>query len=123
MTKDLKDILDKEITDALDSNDEGRIFRCTARYIQAIGDCQYKTSDRVKNIKTMCENTQIDVKQLRDEITPMKESHEQFQSIITEKNIIKKWFKYVKWAIIAVVGIVGWEGVHQIIDILQKVSM
>ena len=50
MTKELKDTLDDEIKDALESGDEARINRCTARYVRAIGDCNYKTADRVKSL-------------------------------------------------------------------------
>jgi hypothetical protein len=50
MTKELKETLDEEIKEALESGDEGRINRCTARYVRAIGDCNYKTSDRVKSL-------------------------------------------------------------------------
>lgn len=122
MTHELKMILDKEISDALESNDEGRINRCTARYIQAIGDCQQKTSDRVKSIKSTTERNEQAISEIKTELSPLKSSCDQFQSIMLEKKIVCKWLKWLKWLGTAVVGIIGYEGVHYIIDIIQKVN-
>ena len=75
MTEELKSVLDKEIKDAMESHDEARLRRCMARYIMAIGDCQYKTSNRVKSVKSTIEGVQEDVGHIKEEIIPMKESH------------------------------------------------
>lgn len=74
MTQELKMILDKEISDALESNDEGRINRCTARYIQAIGDCQQKTSDRVKATVKTVDSINRDISEIKTTLIPIEVS-------------------------------------------------
>lgn len=122
MTQELQETLDKEIDDAVESNDEGRIRRCTARYVKAIGDCQKKSSDRIKAIVASVNTIETNVVKLSTEIAPMKKSHEQFQEMMIEKRAMFKLLKWLKWIAAAVVGVIGWEGIHQIVDIMQKVS-
>ena len=120
MTKELKETLDDEIKDALESGDEARINRCTARYIRAIGDCNYKTSDRVKTLVNEVNNIGNTIKTLSSDLEPMKKSHNKFQAMLTEKTIVCKWFGFGKKILLAIVAIGGWELVHTIIDMIQK---
>ena len=80
MTKELKETLDDEIKDALESGDEARINRCTARYVRAIGDCNYKTSDRVKTLVTEINTIGSTIKTLSQDLEPMKKSHNKFKN-------------------------------------------
>ena len=116
MTQELQETLDKEIDEAIASNDDARIRRCTARYVKAIGDCQKKSSDRIKTIVQS-------VSTIETSIEPMKESHKQFQEMLVEKKAMIKIFKWLKWFLAGVIGVIGWEGLHQIIDIMSKVSI
>lgn len=120
MTKELKETLDDEIKDALESGDEARINRCTARYVRAIGDCNYKTSDRVKTLVNEVNNIGNTIKTLSNDLEPMKKSHNKFQAMLNEKTIVCKWLGFGKKIFLAIVAIGGWELVHTIIDMIQK---
>lgn len=92
MTEEQKNILDEEIESAMESRDEDRLRRVMARYIMAIGDCQYKSGDRLKSVKATAESTQADVRHIKEEIKPMKKSHEQYQAELQQR-------KGAAWAI------------------------
>lgn len=92
MTIEQKEMLDEEIETAMNSHDEDRLRRVMARYIMAIGDCQYKTSNRMKSVKETTETVQVDVKHIKEEIKPMKKSHEQYQAELQQR-------KGAAWAI------------------------
>lgn len=118
MTQELKTILDKELSDALESNDEGRINRCTARYIQAIGDCQQKTSDRVKATVKSVDSINKDISAIKTTLIPMEKSQKRFEELLFEKKIVKKWFHWLKWVLTVVVSIAGYEGVTTLLKII-----
>lgn len=122
MTKELKETLDEEIKDALESGDEARINRCTARYVRAIGDCNYKTSDRVKGLVSNIDAISTNLEKLSTDLEPMKKSHQKFQSMLNEKTIVCKWLGIGKKILVAVVAVGGWELVHTIIDVIQKAN-
>lgn len=98
MTQEMKQILDEEIETAIESGDENRLRRVMARYIMAIGDCQYKTSNRVKSVKDTVEDVQTDIGHIKEEIKPMKESHLKYQAELQQR-------KGAKWAIRIVWGV------------------
>lgn len=50
MTQEMRELLDEEINSALEAKDNERLLRVMARYHKATGDCQAKTSDRVKKL-------------------------------------------------------------------------
>ena len=58
---------------------------------------------------------------MTNDLEPMKKSHEKFQSLITEKTIVCKWFGFMKKALLAIVAIGGWELVHMLINMVSKV--
>lgn len=100
MTIEQKEMLDEEIETAMASGDENRLRRVMARYIMAIGDCQHKTSNRVKSVKDTVEDMQEDVSHIKEEIKPMKKSHERYTAECEQR-------KGAMWAIRIIWGIVG----------------
>lgn len=99
MTIEQKEMLDEEIESAMASQDEPRLRRVMARYIMAIGDCQYKTSDRVKSVKASVEDVSEDIKHIKEEIRPMKKSHEQYQADRAERRGATQMLQLIKWAV------------------------
>lgn len=100
MTIEQKEMLDEEIETAMESGDENRLRRVMARYIMAIGDCQHKTSNRVKSVKDTIEEVQEDVSHIKEEIKPMKKSHNRYTAECEQR-------KGAMWAIRIIWGLVG----------------
>lgn len=106
MTQEMKEVLDKEVEDAMESQDEARLRRCMARYIMAIGDCQYKTSARVKSVKTTVEGVQEDVGHIKDEMGPMKESHLLYRAEREQRKGVV-WAIRLMWLLLCAAAAVG----------------
>ena len=51
MTLELKESLNSEMNEAVESGDAKRIWLANFRYNKAMADCQYKTARRVKRIE------------------------------------------------------------------------
>lgn len=51
MTLELKNSLNEEMDEAVQSGDNKRIWQANFRYNRAMADCQYKTARRVKRIE------------------------------------------------------------------------
>lgn len=80
MTAELKEILDTEVDEAIASGDVDRQRRVTARYLKAIGDCNFKTSNRVKSIKETVEDLQNDVTDVKQDIVSLKKTQRQYSN-------------------------------------------
>lgn len=72
MTQEMRELLDEEINTALEAKDNERLLRVMARYHKATGDCQAKTSDRVKHLVEVSNATASDVKNLTSAVTTMQ---------------------------------------------------
>lgn len=101
MTAEMHEVLDREVADAVESGDNARIMRCMARYMTAMGDCQYKTADRVKSVKASVEH-------IREELIPLKAS----QRLYFEERMMRKgaaWAVRLMWgALAAAAAVAGW---------------
>ncbi len=51
MTKEMKEHIESEMRDAIESNDQTRMMRVIARSFVSLVDCQMKTAERVKEMK------------------------------------------------------------------------
>lgn len=106
MTIEQKEMLDGEIKTAMESGDENRLRRVMARYIMAIGDCQYKTSNRVKSVKSTVEDVQVDVTHIKAEMQPLKASHDLYMAECEQRKGAM-WATRLMWVIVSACASVG----------------
>jgi chromosome segregation ATPase len=77
-----------------------------ARYIMAIGDCQHKTSNRVKSVKDTVEEVQEDISHIKEEIKPMKKSHNRYTAEREQRKGAMRAIRII-WGIVGVGASVG----------------
>lgn len=106
MTIEQKEMLDEEIETAMESGDENRLRRVMARYIMAIGDCQHKTSNRVKSVKSTVEDVQVDVAHIKSEMQPLKESRDLYMAECEQRKGAM-WATRLIWVIVSACSSVG----------------
>ena len=106
MTIEQKEMLDEEIETAMESGDENSLRRVMARYIMAIGDCQYKTSNRVKSVKGTVEDVLVDVMHIKAEMQPLKASHDLYMAECEQRKGVM-WAARLIWVIVSACASVG----------------
>lgn len=95
MTAEMYTHCRQELEDALESGDEKRIKAAEGRILTGIMECQYKTSERVKNMVT-------DLAEIMKDHGAMKKSHLEYQNEKAEKRGAKKMLALLKYlAVIA----------------------
>ena len=106
MTIEQKEMLDGEIKTAMESGDEHRLRRVMARYIMAIGDCQYKTSNRGKSVKSTIEDVQVYVAHIKAEMQPLKASRDLYMAECEQRKGAM-WATRLMWVIVSACASVG----------------
>ena len=74
MTKEMKELIDRELATALESGDPKMIDRALINAQRAVADCQLKTSERVKIIADDHPVLVNDVKEIKELVTAAKKT-------------------------------------------------
>ena len=74
MTKEMKELIDRELDAALESGDTAAVDRAIVNAMKASNDCQYKTGDRMKVIALDHPVLVNDVKEIKELVTAAKKS-------------------------------------------------
>lgn len=72
MTKEMKELIDRELDAALESGDAKQIDRAVINAQKAVADCQLKTAERVKVIALDHPVLVADVKEIKQLVTAAK---------------------------------------------------
>ena len=88
MTKEMKELIDRELDAALESGDSAAVDRAIVNAMKASNDCQYKTGDRMKVIAIDHPILVADVKEIKNLVATAK------------KTAWQVGFSAVKWILI-----------------------
>ena len=72
MTKEMKELIDRELDAALNSDDPKQIDRAVINAQKAVADCQLKTAERVKVIAADHPVLVADVKEIKELVSTAK---------------------------------------------------
>ena len=72
MTKEMKELIDRELDAALESGDTAAVDRAIVNAMKASNDCQYKTGDRMKVIAADHPILVNDVKEIKSLVAAAK---------------------------------------------------
>ena len=91
MTAELRDAINAEMREARESGDQNRINIAQEHYNRAMCDCQYKTAQRVKEIKADVDEMKSDIKEIKAAVTAHHADDEEKKKWSSTCRTIVEW--------------------------------
>lgn len=106
----MQEALERELNDAKSIEDQARRHEATemvqSHMLVALIDCQRKTAERVKSVKSTVEDVQVDVTHIKAEMRPLKASHDLYMAECEQRKGAM-WATRLMWVIVSACASVG----------------